>query len=683
MSTRPSDWSPLTGGDPCPGDPAAWDAVIEFWAQRGADIDVYRDKLSEHTSIDGEGRRIRRLKVAFADGRRMASLIASEFRGASEAVKTWKRKLEGMQVRADAALRKAQDAKIAKDDAQGKIDGLMAEAAKDDLPDPIIWVQIHGVLGMGGLNGEVASAQALIDEAQKTVDDIRDEYGRESAAAISGYELASVEGIYAKAFNKPLGGNPFSSADKVRSDFGSIEPTLVTMAFENARKDPANYPELLNLLSEMTPEEIESYFSTHQEDALFAVNPVEGDATENARLTQVWWNAELQFDENGKYLSSKDAQPATYGLMSERQREALMRYAPGFVGNMQGISYSHRSIANENLLRMVSSDPDDRKDMEMPYEIKVEIAQNIGDTAHKTLAEQEKLREEYPDTDIQIITMEFSTLSGDSDSWDDIKAAVSVGNLDSAENISYIAHGIKTNPERSVDNHADGAAGLYEQMEYNGVTNHATVAWMNYEAPKGAPNIAVWSNDKAHAGGHRFAQDVDTLNTIRGGQDKIRVNVVGHSYGTDVVFSALTEMKTKADSAAMLASAGLDKDQVEKVRNGEITLALEDNPYQAGAKNFYYSEAVKDLIFKIGRAPWSKDIPAHVPGATRFSAETDFSEEYEDVDGHDLFIEEGGTRQGFLSNTTARRDLAFILGGQEYLITPERFDYVGIYNVGR
>lgn len=530
-------------------------------------------------------------------------------------------------------------------------------------------MKIHGFFGSGGLMAEVADAQDEIQAAQRVVDGIRDEYVRESAAAIRGYELASVEGIYAQAPNRLSGGNPFSSPGEVREHLWDFDPGLLSRAFENARQNPESFPKLLNLLSEMTPQEIQVYFSSHQEDALFAVNPVEGDAAQNALLVQKWWNAELIFDKNGKYVSSTDKKPDVYGLMSEEQRQSLMRYAPGFVGNMQGVAYSHRSIANINLLKMVSSNPQDR--VGSPYEVKGDVAENIGDTAHRILAKQRYLEEKYPMIDIQIPTMEFSTIFGDTDSWDDIKAAASVGNPDWAGNISYIVHGINTNPEKSSDNHIEGAEALYVEVQRNGVTDQAIVAWMNYEAPKGLPDTAVWSNDKAHEGGHRFAHDIDTLNTVRGGQDKIRVNVVGHSYGTGVVFSALTEMQSKADSASMLASAGVDKDQVKKVNNGELDLALEDNPFRPGDVNFYYSEAAKDDIYRWGRAPWSKGAPSDIEGSIPFTAETDPSGIYEDVDGHDLFIAEGGYKQGFLSKTTARRDLAYIVAGEENRITHE------------
>lgn len=252
MGARPGDWLPLSGGDPCPGNPDAWDAVVEFWAQRSAVIDGYREKLNRHTSIDAEGKTFGRLESTFSDGAGMSAQIAYEFEKASRATRSWQRKLADMQLRADEALRKAKAAKTASEDAQTKIDGLKAEAAKDKSPDPIIAVKIHGLFGVGGLMGEIADAKADIAAAQKVVDDIRDEYARESAAAIDGYNLTSVEGIYAQASNKALGGNPFSSPYEVREHLWDFDPELLSRAFEEARQSPESFPKLLNLLSEMT-----------------------------------------------------------------------------------------------------------------------------------------------------------------------------------------------------------------------------------------------------------------------------------------------------------------------------------------------------------------------------------------------------------------------------------------------
>lgn len=658
MSTRPSDWSPLTGGDPCPGDPSAWDAIVEFWAQRSVDIDGYREKLYQHTSIDAEGKTFGRLERTFSDGAGMASLISYEFEKASDAARSWQRKLEDMQSRADEALRKAKAAKAAKDDAQIKADGLKADAAKDKSPDPIIAVKLHGLFGGGGLEGEIADAQADIEAAQKVVDDIRGEYARESASAIGGYELASVEGIYAQPSNKSFGGNPFSSSDEVRGHVWEFDPFMLSQAFGNARQNPESFPKLLDLLSEMTPQEMKSYFSAHPEDAVFATNPMGGDNVQRAKDMQKWWNAKAPtVDKEGRITDSKDAQKSDYGMLSEDQRLALMKYAPGFVGNAQGVQYAYRSEANLNLLSVLSSDSDDSRGIPLSLD-SVNIPSGVRETAKNALDHYEALRSEGLDS--QIVTFEVTTSPHDSNSWDDVKAAISVGNLDEAESVSYLTHGIDTNAQESLDGHMEATQSLYNEeerlfkdnrKENEPITKHAAVAWMNYEAPEGPldRDLTVLDNDKAYAGGHRYAQDLDTLNTLRGEQN-IRLNTVAHSYGTDTTFAGMTEMKTSVDSAVFLGSAGLPQELVKAVNSGQQHLA-------ADLKNIAYTHASEDGIAPWGYSKgWKKEHPDALVGATEINSDGGYGRSgqyFQDTDGHSLYAEKD--LEGYLKDGTASR----------------------------
>lgn len=218
------------------------------------------------------------------------------------------------------------------------------------------------------------------------VDGIRDEYARESAAAIDGYGLASVAGIYAQASNKSLGGNPFSSSNEVRGHLWDFDPGLLSQAFETARQKPESFPKLLDLLSEMTPEEMKSYFSAHPEDAVFATNPIGGDNVQRAKDIQKWWNAKAPtIDNEGRITGSKDAQKSGYGMLSEEQRLALMKYAPGFVGNAQGVQYAYRSEANVNLLSVLSSDPGDSRGIPLSLDVLCSI---LGVLAWRTRSRQ-------------------------------------------------------------------------------------------------------------------------------------------------------------------------------------------------------------------------------------------------------------------------------------------------------
>lgn len=655
MGVRPLDWSPLTGGDPCPGDPAAWGSIAQYWAQRSNDIDTYRETLAQHTSLDGEGNSIRRLESAFSAGARMASLIADEFEKACNTARTWQDKLEDMQSRASEALAKAQAAQASRDDAQARIDALKIEAAKDESADPITSIKIHGVFGNGGLQAEIAHAQAEIKAAQKTVDDIRDEYSRESAAAIEDYRLMPVEDIYAQDLNKSLGGNPFSDANEVKTSFTGIDEPALVHAFEQARNSDAGLPQLLNMLSDMTVEQIQVFFASHPEYAVFATNPIGGDNVQRAKNVQKWWNSNYpQYDEDGNLKEAADTVPAGHGLLSEKHRQALIKFAPGFVGNTQGIQYRYRSEANMNALRALSSDPKDN--VQSPLSLKGSwVPPEVREAAKNTLDKYDSLISHgYP---AQIVTFEVNTWKGDTNHWDDVKAAISIGDLDNAESISYLTHGIDTNAQEGLTGHIDAAQSLYNQetriFNHNGQEGkkHATVAWMNYEAPKGPDDkdFTVLANDKAITGGHRYAQDLDTLNTLRGDQN-IRLNTVVHSYGTTTTFAGMTEMKTQVDSAVFLGSAGLPQPLVKAVKSGQQHLAV--NP-----KDIAYTHASEDRTAPLGYiAWWHKENPDTLDGVTEISSEGGYGRSgqyFQDTDGHSLYAE--GDLEGYLKEGTSSR----------------------------
>ncbi|MFW0180678.1 alpha/beta hydrolase [Rothia sp. P5766] len=681
MSTRPSDWSPLAGGDPCPGDPDAWISISNFWwEQRNYLIDPYRESLLEYTSIDGEGNRIRRLEAVASDGAGLVSRIAYAYEKASDAVSRWKRQLRDMQERADAALKSAQDAQTAKNDAQDKIARLEEEAAKDESPDPIIALTIHGWTGHGGLRGDIADADAAIANAQRIVDDIRDEYFTKASEIIEQYSIAdSVDALYNNRGGTPHQGNPFSAPSDVLTSFELFDSLTLIRAFEDARTSEENMPRLLDLLSQMTPEQIQTFFTANPKYALFASNPIGGDNVQRAKDTQKWWNAQNQFtDDKGNWRSINADDQVPPGTLNEAQRKALIQYAPGLVGNMQGIQYTYRSEANVNLVRILSQDSEEARNLERvdglklpdsPFNLeKLHLPDNVRGTARNMLKQYEENKANYPD--VQIITFEVSTGSLDEEHWDDVKAAFVLGNLDKAESISYLTHGIDNSALRDsdVNSHIRSAGSLYKAEESaiihhgniitgNGsAPQHATVAWMNYEAPKGpAEDLSVLDNDKAHEGGHRYAQDLDTLNTLRG-EDNIRLNTVAHSYGTDTTFSGMTEMKTQVDSAVFLGSAGLDQKQVDDVQAHPDHLAVDIN-------NIAYTHASEDIVAPMGYLKfWNKTNPSDIltpDGAkpTELTSDGGYTQDgnyLQDTDGHALYDEDG--LEGYLKPGTSALD---------------------------
>lgn len=139
-------------------------------------------------------------------------------------------------------------------------------------------------------------------------------------------------------------------------------------------------------------------------------------------------------------------------------------------------------------------------------------------------------------------------------------AAVSIGDLDEATNVTWAVPGMGSSTGSMVD-WTDAAQNLYSEQAKTvpsgrGTTN-AVVAWMGYEAPPVPPaSNAVFGSDYAKDGGEKLATSIKGLDATRAGAMPT-VNVLGHSYGTTTASYALTTEGVHVDSFTAIASAGI------------------------------------------------------------------------------------------------------------------------------
>jgi pimeloyl-ACP methyl ester carboxylesterase len=139
-------------------------------------------------------------------------------------------------------------------------------------------------------------------------------------------------------------------------------------------------------------------------------------------------------------------------------------------------------------------------------------------------------------------------------------AAVSIGDLDEATNVTWAVPGMGSSTGSMVD-WTDAAQNLYSEQAKTvpsgrGTTN-AVVAWMGYEAPPVPPaSNAVFGSDYAKDGGDKLAASIKGLDATRAGAMPT-VNVLGHSYGTTTASYALTTEGVHVDSFTAIASAGI------------------------------------------------------------------------------------------------------------------------------
>ncbi len=153
------------------------------------------------------------------------------------------------------------------------------------------------------------------------------------------------------------------------------------------------------------------------------------------------------------------------------------------------------------------------------------------------------------------------------------RAAVVVGDLSTADYVSYLVPGMFFTIEGQMGDWTEIAAQLHQDeqawLERLGASGSvATVAWIGYETP----NLTnVGSIDAAQPGSVALANAIQGLRTQRLG-DQPFVTVVGHSYGATAALIAVTDNTVQVDALAMIGSPGSSAQSVTdlNVRNGNV-----------------------------------------------------------------------------------------------------------------
>ncbi|WP_166866512.1 MULTISPECIES: alpha/beta hydrolase [unclassified Salinibacterium] len=282
--------------------------------------------------------------------------------------------------------------------------------------------------------------------------------------------------------------------------------------------------ELLHLLSGMTP----AARAVWLEDNPNALSTLVSSPPRAADVA-AWW------------LSlNPGARP---GALNARQRD-LLELAPDVFGNLDGVSYAGRDVANRIRLRQIIDDP------------------STSVTAQANRAAAEALLAALaagPDDPVhQLISFRPGSPP---------LGAISVGDLDNAMYVNYMISGMGTTT-------AGDAVGWTNQAEWmhfeqtriadrTGIAGgSAVIAWLGYEAPPipvtQGTDFGVVMGDYARSGGDNLARDLQGLLTVRSATSNDPfLSVTGHSYGTTTAANALTQVGV--DAFTMLGSAGIER----------------------------------------------------------------------------------------------------------------------------
>lgn len=242
-------------------------------------------------------------------------------------------------------------------------------------------------------------------------------------------------------------------------------------------------------------------------------------------------------------------------------RSELRAVSPELVGSLDGIPYQVRDLANRAVLETTI------------HELETLIGSDAGRTLIENAKQQLRMLTSISDALGSRTAQPARTLlSLDVDGQG--RASIVLGDLRTADYVSYLVPGMFFTIENQMGDWVDAAARLYDEqlswLELFGEPDStvATVAWIGYDTP----NLTnVGSIENAEVGRDTLANAILGLQAIRA-QDAPYVSVIAHSYGSTAALMALQEYDFEINALAMVGSPGSSASSVDDlhVKDGNV-----------------------------------------------------------------------------------------------------------------
>jgi hypothetical protein len=311
-------------------------------------------------------------------------------------------------------------------------------------------------------------------------------------------------------------------------------------------------------------------------------------------------------------LQVRDASPARvaswWAAKDRARRRALIRSSPGLVGDLDGVDYASRDLANRRELHARMRDEEEA------------IAAHPADADARArltalTAIRAALRPRAPAdapgaaaTDRYLVSL----------SHRDPLAAIAVGDLDTARQVTFTVPGMGTSTD-DMQLWTETAQNVHDaQAAVGAPAAHAVVAWIGYRTPP--PGVDATLGDDAARGAPLLASEIAGLHAARAGGDLASVSVIAHSYGSTMAADALAARDLGVDAFVMLGSAGVE-DGIADARDLHV-------------RRVFAGEAADDV-----EAPWGRlsrrDPRAPAFGATVIAVDGDPARGLLPVTGHD------------------------------------------------
>jgi uncharacterized protein YukE len=341
-----------------------------------------------------------------------------------------------------------------------------------------------------------------------------------------------------------------------------------------------------------------------------------------------------------------------WATLTPEQQQALIQAEPDRIGALDGLPASVRHEANMLVLNR-------------------ELAETSAELPHlegEELAEATRRLEMLEAVQAQVTASPDRTLllldtSGEG------RAAIGIGDVDTAEHVAVVVPGFDTEVGEDLDNIVANAQRLQDtavELSPTVANNEdvATIAWLGYEPPLAPPDASVADtafDGRAQAGAGYLDP---TLNGLQAARDAAQANgtapdlhltLVGHSYGS--LTSGITlQGDTPVDDAVFIGSPGVDS-------------------YTAGALNVpeghvFVGEAEGDYVADLNH--FARD-----PGYEQFGARRFETGEVVDPTTGEALQESTGHSQYFHTGTSSLQNEAYITLGRDDLIIPSESREIG------
>ncbi len=356
---------------------------------------------------------------------------------------------------------------------------------------------------------------------------------------------------------------------------------------------------------------------------------------------------------------------AWWRALSPAQRQQVLRQHPEWVGGRNGIPAADRDKANRVLL--------DREIIRVDRELAAATARwdaALGVTLPPGMEGQGETRDQIRfRLEVERLTEQRAALAavaatigpppedGRQEGSQQLlvldlsgvepRAAVAVGNVDTADHVAVFTPGLETTVASSLEGYVNDMQGIHDVAREQLLAAQrdeslAAVAWLGYDAPQlentiDAGGQSVVLDDAAQAGGTLLAGFIDGILASR--PDDPHLTALGHSYGSSTTGFGLQQVDG-VDDAVLFGSPGAATDDIADLRvpPGHVS-AL---------------EARQDAVADLGR--FGTD-PNQLDGVTNLS-----TSEETGPDGRTL-LESKGHSEYLVPGTTSQYNIAATVAG--------------------